>query len=161
MKKYTFFSLFKLKVTLPLLAIFAMVNGLWSSALLIIINNKMAGTPLPFFNNHGWMVYSFFVVISFLLTYFFKGYMIKITLKFSNEILLSTIDKLRNSNYESYLKLGEARIRTAMKDVEVLKSFPHVFIDFFNAAIMIIVTIGYMFWIYPKAAILILSLIHI
>lgn len=159
MDKLTFSSLFKLKLALPLLALFAIVNGLWSSSLLIIINNKIIGAPLPFFDNYDWIVYSTCVFISFLLTYFFKAHMIKITLNLSNEILLKTLNKLRTANYESYLKLGEAKVRTAMKDVSALRSFPEVFVDFFNAIVTIIVTMGYIFWIYPKGAILVITII--
>lgn len=159
MDKLTFSSLFKLKMALPLLALFAIINGLWKSGLLIIINNKTVGTPLPFFDNYDWIVYAICVSISFLFTYFFKGRMIRMTLNLSNEILLKTISKLRTANYESYLLLGEARIRTAMKDVDDLKTFPDVFVSFFNAIVMIFVTIAYMFYIYPKGAIIIVAMI--
>jgi cyclic peptide transporter len=161
MEKLTFMSLFKSKLILPILALFAIINTLWSSSLLVIINNKISGAPLPFLNEYDREIYLFFVVIFFLLTYYFKAYMIRMTSNLSNDMTLKTIDKLRSANYESYLRLGEARVRTSMEDIAVLTSLPEVVIVLFNAVIMIFVTIGYIFWICPKGAILIVFLIII
>ncbi|GGX34306.1 cyclic peptide export ABC transporter [Aquimarina muelleri] len=161
MKKITFLSFFKFKLALPLLALFAIIHSLWSSTLIIIINNKIAGTSLPFLSDYDWIIYIFFIITSFFFTYFFKGYMIKVTLNFGKEMMLKIINKLRISDYESYLRLGEARVRTAMNDIGFLESLPEVFIAFLNAVIMILVTVGYMFWLYPQGALLIVALIII
>ena len=149
----------KLKIALPLLGFLALINGLWSGSLLILISHKIAGTPLPFFNNYDWLIYLIFVLLSFLLTYYFNGYMIKATLNFGKEMTLQIINKLRLSNYESYLQMGEARVRTALEDVRTLESLPGVFITFFNSLIMVVAGMGYMFWLYPKGALTIVSLI--
>lgn len=149
----------KLKIALPLLGFLAVINGLWSGSLLVLVSHKIAGTPLPFFNEYDWLIYLIFVLVSFLLTYFFNGHMIKATLNFGKEMALQIIDKLRLSNYESYLHMGEARVRTALEDVRTLESLPGVFITFFNSLIMIVAGLLYMFWLYPKGALTIVSLI--
>ncbi|CAI2767101.1 cyclic peptide export ABC transporter [Flavobacterium collinsii] len=161
MEKITFLKVLKLKlnVALPLLGLFAVINGLWSSSLLMLVSNKIAGTPLPFFSDYDWLIYLVLVITSFVLTYYFKRYMIKVTLNFGKEMTLQIINKLRLSNYEAYLRIGEARVRTAMSDIGRLESLPEVFIVFFNALIMIIAGIGYMFWLYPKGAVMIIILI--
>ncbi|MFD2943345.1 cyclic peptide export ABC transporter [Flavobacterium notoginsengisoli] len=158
MEKITLLKVLKLKFTLaiPLVILFALINGLWSSSLLMIVSNKVAGTPLPYFNDRDWLVFLFFLLTSFLLTYFFKSYMIKVTLSFGKELTLQLINKLRLSNYESYLRIGEARVRTAMNDVGTLETLPEVLVIFFNAIIMMVAGVGYMFWLYPKGAISIL-----
>lgn len=149
----------KLNVALPLLVLFALINGLWSSSLLMLISNKVAGTPLPFFSEYDWLIYLILVIVSFVLTYYFKRYMIKVALNFGKDMTLQIIDKLRLCNYESYLRIGEARVRTAMHDVGTLESLPEAFIVFFNAIIMMIAGIGYMWWLYPKGAVIIIILI--
>lgn len=151
----------KLKIALPLLGFLALINGLWSGGLLMLVSHKIAGTPLPFFNDYDWLIYLIFVLLSFLLTYYFNGYMIKATLNFGKEMTLQIINKLRLSNYESYLQMGEARVRTALEDVRTLESLPGIFITFFNSLVMVVAGIGYMFWLYPKGALAIVSLIII
>lgn len=151
----------KLKVALPLLGFLAVINGLWSSSLLMLVSHKISGTPLPFFNDFDWLIYLIFVLVSFVLTYYFNGYMIKASLIFGKEMTLQIIDKLRLSNYESYLQIGEERVRTIMEDVRTLESLPGVFITFFNSLVMIVAGMGYMFWLYPKGALTIVSLIVI
>lgn len=149
----------KLNIALPLLVFFALINGLWSSSLLMLVSNKVAGTPLPFFKEYDWLIYLTLVIVSFVSTYYFKRYMIKVTLNFGKEMTLQIIDKLRLCNYESYLRIGEARVRTAMSDVGTLEALPEAFIVFFNAIIMIIAGVGYMLWLYPKGAVMIIILI--
>ncbi|WP_053004341.1 cyclic peptide export ABC transporter [Flavobacterium sp. ABG] len=161
MERITLLKVLKLKlnVALPLLGLFALINGLWSSSLLMLVSNKVAGTPLPLLSDYDWLIYLVLVIVSFVLTYYFKRYMIKVTLNFGKEMVLQIIDKLRLCNYESYLRIGEARVRTAMQDVGTLEALPESFIVFFNAIIMIIAGIGYMFWLYPKGAVMMIIII--
>ena len=161
MKKLNYFSFFKFKKALPLLITFTIINSLWSSVLIVFINNKISGKTLPFFNDYDWLVYMFFIITSFIITFLFKGYMIKVALNFAKTITLEVINGLRLSSYESYLHLGEERIRTAMKDIDVLESLPEVFIAILNAVIMLLVTLIYMFWIYPQGAVFIILIIII
>ncbi|WP_430909653.1 cyclic peptide export ABC transporter [Maribacter sp. 2-571] len=161
MKKLDFLKLLKSKskIVLPFLGFLAIINGLWSSSLLLLVNNKISGTPLPFFDEYDWLIYLVLTVSSLLISYNFQAYMLKMTLNFGNEMMLEIFDKLRSANYESYLKLGEERVRTTLEDVGVLGSFPDVFLSFFNSFVMIIVGVSYMFWVYPKGALIILFLI--
>ncbi|MGO4773548.1 cyclic peptide export ABC transporter [Flavobacterium sp. W22_SRS_FK3] len=151
----------KLKIALPLLGFLAVINGLWSGSLLVLVSHKISGTPLPFFNKYDWLIYLIFVSVSFVLTYSFNGYMIKATLNFGKEMTLQIIDKLRLSNYESYLHMGEAKVRTVLEDVRTLESLPGVFITFFNSLVMIVAGLMYMFWLYPKGALTIVFLITV
>lgn len=142
-----------------MLALFTMIHSLWSTALIAIINNKISGAPLPIMAGYDWQLFLFFVVTSFLFTFFFKRHLIKVTLTFGKDLMLKIINRLRLSDYESYLRLGEARVRTAMEDIGALESVPETFISLLNAIVMTIVTIGYMFYLYPPGAFLIIGVV--
>lgn len=144
-----------------MLALFTLMHSLWSAALLAIINNKIAGAPLPILGGHDWQVFLFFIVTSFFFTYFFKRYLIKVTLTFGKDLMLRIINRLRLSDYESYLRLGEEKVRTAMEDISTLEEVPETFISLINAVVMIIVTIGYMFYLYPLGAFMIIGLVFV
>lgn len=144
-----FFKLFqkKSKFFFVYLGLLGIINGLWGSALLLLINTKITDSALPFLNNQDWLVYILLIVVSFTTAALFQSYMIRLTSNFGNELGLGIFNKLRFTNYEDYQKLGEERVRTALNDVADLQNFPNFFLDLFNATIMVTVGIGYLFWI--------------
>ncbi|XLS27830.1 ATP-binding cassette domain-containing protein [Flavobacteriaceae bacterium M23B6Z8] len=147
-KKSKFFYLY--------LAMLGLINGVWASALLLFINNKIVGEPLPFIPEYDWMVYVGLIIVSFTVARFFQAYMIKLTYGLGNELNLSIFDKLRFSSYQEFQKLGEDKVRTAMTDVSTLQKFPQSFIESFNAAIMVVIGVVYLFIINSIGASLIL-----
>jgi cyclic peptide transporter len=135
------------------LGVLGLINAVWSSALLLFINNKTTGEKLPFIEEqYDWMVYSALIVISFTVARLFQAYMIRLTYDLGNELNLSIFNKLRFTNYKEYQELGEEKVRTAMTDVATLQKFPQSFIESFNAAIMVIIGIVYLFIINPIGA---------
>ncbi len=163
MKETTFLGLLNLKrrKIFALLGLFALVNGLWRASLLFLINYKITGASLPFVNENDWMVFVVLIIGSALMAYFFKAKMVRLTLNFGKDMVLQILNELRLSNYESYLKFGDAKVRTVLGDVGTLQSLPEVFTAFFNAIIMIVVGVIYLFWIYPKGALLVLGIIFL
>ncbi|CAM1372620.1 ATP-binding cassette domain-containing protein [Tenacibaculum xiamenense] len=159
MEKLTLFSFFKFKLALPMLTLFTIISSLWSTALISIINNKISGAPMPFFEGYDWQIFVFVALTSFLFTYYFKLHIVKITLNFGKDMMLKIINTLRLSDYESYLRLGEAKIRTAMEDIGTLEDIPETFISLLNALVMAIVTIAYMFYLYPPGAFMIIGIV--
>jgi cyclic peptide transporter len=145
----------KSKIFYLFLALLGLINVVWSSALLLIINNKITGQPLPFATEYDWAIYGALIVVSYGIAKYFQSYMIKLTYELGNELGLSLFNKLRFSNYQDYLKLGEDKVRTAIADVAVLQKFPQTFIETFNATIMVLMGIVYLFWINPLCASLI------
>lgn len=135
-----------------LLVTLGLVNSVWSSTLLLVINSMIAGTPLPFFGAYAWQVYCALIVLSFLTARTFQSYMIRLTYDLGNELGLSIFEKLRFTNYEEYVKLGEEKVRTAAADVLTMQNFPQAFILTFNAAVMVLIGVGYLFWINPLGA---------
>ncbi len=150
---------FKSKFFLPLLGFLGIVQGLWGGGLLIVINNKIAGTPLPFLNQYDWLFYTVLTISSFLTAYFLKAYMIKLTLNFSNRMVLEIFNSLRFGSYGSYLEIGEERVRTAMEDVGVLAGYPGTFLTCFNAGVMILIGFIYMYWVYPMGSLVLIVLL--
>ncbi|WP_400193669.1 ATP-binding cassette domain-containing protein [Hymenobacter sp. B81] len=149
----------KSKYFYALLLLLGLVNSIWASALLLLINHKINGTPLPFLNEHDWLVYAVLIVAAFGMARFFQGYMIQLTYDMGNELNLSIFNKLRFTNYEDYLRLGEERVRTAMSDVNTLQRFPQAFIETFNAGIMVVIGVSYLFWSNPLGALAIMAVL--
>ena len=147
-KKSKFFYLY--------LALLGLINGVWASALLLFINNKIAGEPLPFIPEYDWMVYVGLIIVSFTVARYFQAYMIRLTYGLGNELNLAIFNKLRFSTYQEFEKLGEDKVRTAMTDVSTLQKFPQSFIESFNAAIMVVIGVAYLFIINTIGASLIL-----
>jgi cyclic peptide transporter len=138
------------------LAFLGLINGVWASALLLFINNKIVGEPIPFIPEYDWTVYVGLIIVSFVVARYFQAYMIKLTYGLGNELNLSIFDKLRFSTYQEFQKLGEDKVRTAMTDVSTLQKFPQSFIESFNALIMVIIGVAYLFIINTVGASLIL-----
>ncbi|WP_143305923.1 ATP-binding cassette domain-containing protein [Chitinophaga vietnamensis] len=145
----------KSKAFFWLLALLGLINSIWGSTLLLLINNKITNTPLPFVGQYDWQVYCGLIVLSFVTARFFQSYMIRLTYDLGNDLGLSIFDKLRFSNYEEYLKLGDEKVRTAVADVTTLQRFPQAFIETFNAFVMVVIGVLYLYYINPGGAALI------
>lgn len=150
----TFFNLFQSesKMFFPFLGLVGIINGLWASALLILINTKITNTKLPFFNDYDWLIYISLIVISFIIAASFQSFMIKLTHRFGAEMRLSIFNKLRFTGYEEWLKLGEQQLRTALTDVSTLQRFPTVFLEGFNSLVLVVIGLTYLFYTDIKGA---------
>ena len=124
-----------------------MINGLWSSALLLIINNNISGDKISLLNDYDLLIYMLLVPLSFFSTLKFQSYILKTTFNFGKEMILKIFNTLRIASYESFDRLGEEKVRTVMGDVSLLESYPSRFLDTFNAAIMTAVGFFYLFWV--------------
>ena len=65
---------------------------------------------------------------------------------------LSILNRIRQTNYESFMKLGIQRVYTAIGDTKVIAQIPRFFVDVSNNLVIIICGLGYLFWISPLAA---------
>lgn len=140
------------------LGILGLINAVWASALLLFINNKTTGEKLPFVEEqYDWIVYSSLIIISFTVARYFQAYMIKLTYELGNELNLSIFNKLRFTSYKEYQDLGEEKVRTAMTDVSTLQKFPQSFIEAFNAGVMVVIGVIYLFVVHPIGASIVLS----
>lgn len=145
----------KSKAFFWLLALLGLINSIWSSTLLLLINNKITNTPLPFAGEYDWQLYCVLIVLAFVTARFFQSYMIRLTYNLGNDLGLSIFDKLRFTNYEEYMKLGDEKVRTSVADVTTLQRFPQAFIESFNAVVMVVIGVLYLFYINMAGAALI------
>lgn len=147
------------KSLLPMMVFFSITNAIWSSSILFLITHKISGKKLPFLDDYDWLIFLSTAIFSYLITYYFKRYILKLTLEYVNQITLQIIDKLRKSNYEIFLKFSEAKARTLINDVAVLKNLPFTLTLFVSSAITVVAALGYLFWLYPKGTVIILVLV--
>jgi cyclic peptide transporter len=140
------------------LGLLGCVNALWTGCLLVIINNKISGKALPYFDNYSDYIYISLILVSLLFKYRFEAKMLKMNFNFSKEMLLSILDKLRNTSYKAYEEIKEERVRTAIEDVNTLESFPATFLASFNAAIMIIIAAIYLLWLNALMAVIMVAI---
>ncbi|WP_177318735.1 ATP-binding cassette domain-containing protein [Chitinophaga sancti] len=144
-----------------MLALLGLINSIWGSTLLLLINNKVTNTPLPFVDQYDWQIYTVLIVLSFVTSRYFQSYMIRLTYDLGNDLGLSIFDKLRFTNYEEYQKLGDEKVRTAVADVTTLQRFPQAFIESFNAVVMVAIGVIYLFYINLPGAALITGILGV
>jgi ABC-type siderophore export system fused ATPase/permease subunit len=149
----------KSKLFYVLLLVLGLINSIWSMGLLLLINNRIAGTSLPFVQGYDWQIYVVLILISFFTARAFQSYTIRLTYELGNDLGLSVFEKLRFADYEEYIKLGEEKVRTATADVTTLQRFPHVFIEVFNSIVMVSIGLGYLFYTNFLSALLILGVL--
>ena len=151
----------KSKYFYALLLLLGLINSVWASSLLLLINHKINGEPLPFLGEYDWLAYGVLIVAAFGMARFFQGYMIRLTYDLGNELGLGIFNKLRFTNYEDYLTLGEDRVRAAMADVTTLQRFPQAFLESFNAAVMVLIGVGYLLYTNPMGALVIMGVLAV
>jgi len=142
-----------------LLLLLGLINSVWSTGLLLLINSRIAGTSLPFVQGYDWQIYTVLILVSFFTARAFQSYTIRLTYELGNDLGLSVFEKLRFADYEEYIKLGEEKVRTATADVTTLQRFPNVFIEVFNSIVMVSIGLGYLFYTNWLSALLILGVL--
>lgn len=138
-KKSIFFYVF--------LVVVSLINSLFYSGLLIFINNVISGEKSRFFNNPDWVLFSIFLVSSFLISKFFQTYIIRLSFDMMSDYELLLIDKVRKAPLESFEKLGEEKIYSAIGDTRILARLPEVFINSLNSIAIIVCCFIYLFYI--------------
>jgi cyclic peptide transporter len=131
------------------------------SGILILINNFISRRSL--FEDGRYNMGAYFLVIglSFVCSKIFQTYVVKL----SNEILFrfetDVLEKLRYAEYESFEKLGSEKVYTAIGDTRVLSRIPETFINVFNAMIVVLCCLGYMFFVSYKGGFFVLGVMLI
>jgi len=154
------YNVFKSKSTTfyCLLILLGAVNSIMYSGLLMLINNSISKHNLFYDSKYNMAVYFAIISVSFVCSKVFQTYIVKL----SNEILFkfetSVLEKLRYAEYEAYEKLGNEKVYTAISDTKVLSRIPETFINVFNAFIIAICCLGYMFYVSPAGGFFILGM---
>ncbi|ASZ13289.1 cyclic peptide export ABC transporter [Chitinophaga pendula] len=138
------------------IAILGVFNSLLNGGLLIFINSAVSGKKIPFLSAYDWQIYVVLTLSALICARTFQRYMIKITNNILFDFELEVLNKLRYANYQDFQELGNEKIYTAINDTRTLAHAPEVFMNAFNAMIVIICCFGYLFWISPMGAAFIL-----
>src|SRR4028119_763214 len=101
-------------------AVLGLVNSLLYSSLLLFINSVLTGTPMPFFPRHGWVLFGVLVSCAMVCSKAFQTYMIRLTNEILFDFELSILERLRQSAYSDFEKLGNEKVYTAMGDTRAL-----------------------------------------
>lgn len=130
------------------LVMLGLMTAVLNLGLLIFINSTVNESKLPGFIGE-WPGYSFLglLIISFVLSNVFERYIIRLTNDIRFEMILVILDKLKDSTYQRFEKLGKEKVFTAMADSRELGDLPEVFMNTFNSLIMVLCCVGYMFYI--------------
>ena len=150
-KRSRFFYLFML--------ILGLTNALWSNTLLLLINNKVNGAPLPFFKDHALLLFVCFVIVSYVVSRLFQTFVLKLTLDMGFEMGLQIFSKVRRATYERYIKFGKEKIYSLLSDTQVVSEFPGSFIGIFNSFVIFVVGLVYLFTISFLGAISVLAIL--
>lgn len=132
------------------------ISSIIYSSILVFINRTVSGEPLDYFPEYNWQIFLGLVAVSFLCSKLFQNYMVRISNDILFDIELSIVNKVRQTTYETFEKLGSQRIYTAISDTRMLGRLPDAFINLINSSIIILCGIGYLFWISPIGGLCIL-----
>ncbi|MBC9929261.1 cyclic peptide export ABC transporter [Chitinophaga qingshengii] len=145
--------------TMVIIVVLGLLNSAMSSGMLILINNRMSGKALPF-PGYEWLAYILLLVGILLVGRVFHAYMIKLSQNALYTVEVSLLQKIRAALFQDFEGLGEEKVYTAISDAKMLAQTPEVILGLFNAAIMVVCGLAYMFWIKPLggAALLVLMI---
>jgi ABC-type siderophore export system fused ATPase/permease subunit len=133
--------------------VFLLLLGLMSSltniGILLLINTAIGGKSLPLFGDYNYIAFIALIFISFLSTQYFQHYMVDLTNNIMYGLELTIVQKVRNSLFESFEKLGPERIYAAIGDTRVLSRVPEIFVTLINSTITLICSLAYLFWVSP------------
>lgn len=141
------------------LALLAGINSVWSSLLLILINNTINRKPLPYANGYDWIVFVALIMLSFLASRVFQRYMIRITNELSYDVNMSIFNSLRFADFNKFRKIGNQRVYSSISDAYAVSTFPQSFIEVFNATIILTIVVIYFFFISVPGGLLVLGVI--
>jgi cyclic peptide transporter len=125
------------------------INSLLSSGILFFINHAVAQTPIPYFPQYDWLLFTIILCVSLVFNRLFQKRMIRLTNSILYNFELSVLEKLKAAPYESFEKLGAERVYTAINDTRVLAQIPQSFINAINSFIIVTCSLAYMFWVSP------------
>ena len=141
------------------LIILGVVNTALNMGILAFISNITSVDRLPIFYFYGWMIFVGLVTVSLIINKSFQTYLVKLTNNILFNIETDLLERLREATYESYQNLGSQRVFTAMGDIRVVGRLPHHFVSAFNATIILLCCLVYMYMISPSGMLVVVSLV--
>jgi ABC-type siderophore export system fused ATPase/permease subunit len=151
----TVFNVFKSKSIFFyfFMVLLSIVGSLTNIGILITINMTLGGKSVPLLGSHSFLLFIGLLIFSFVATSRFQNNMIRLSNDMMHDLELKLIRKVCNASFESFEKLGAEKLYAAMWDTRVLSRIPEVFIAFINAAVTIVCSLIYFFWISPTGCV--------
>jgi cyclic peptide transporter len=151
----------KSKLFYAALVFLGVTSSLMNLGILMLINTALGGKSVVSFGQNNYLVFLAVVIVSYLATAFFQNYMVELTNSILFDIELSIVQKVRNSTFESYEKLGSGHIFAAISDARILSRVPEIFVALSNAAVTLLCTVGYLFWVLPLGGVTLFALMAV
>lgn len=142
-------SLFHSKSKLLYFIIFllSVASSITNIGVMFLINKALRNNAI---NGSNDFRSSFFFILliltSFVASRYFQKYMVFLTNNIAYDMELNIIEKVRNSSYESFEKIGDEKIYGIIGDVGVISRSPYLFINFSNSSLTIICGLGYILY---------------
>ena len=102
------------------LFILSLINGVWSNALLLIINNRITGTPIPYYHRSIFVAFLVLIVVSYFAGRLFQTFMMRLTIDLSYEMAMKVFDNVRYSAYDGFTKFGKEKIFALLGDTQTV-----------------------------------------
>ncbi|MCT1526773.1 cyclic peptide export ABC transporter [Sphingobacterium lactis] len=147
----------RLKSTIFFVVLFGLLNSLLNGTLLFFINATITGRSLDILDSYKLPIFIGVVLIALVCSRFFQVYMIRLTSNITFEFEKNILEKIRCSTLSEFDSLGKENIYTAINDTRSLALIPEIFMNAFNAMVVVLCCFGYMFWVAPIGGIIILT----
>lgn len=136
---------------------YAIPNVFFSIAILYLINNVLSG-KISF--NGGGIALAFFiyVIYSYLLNLFFQQAIIRISVSmvYHNEVQI--FEQLNKMSLPKFNKLGAEKVYNILEDLRLFVFLPGVIVSTVNSVLMVLICIGYLFFISVMVSIIVVTL---
>jgi cyclic peptide transporter len=146
----------KLRGTFIFIVVFGLLNSLLNGTLLYFINSSVTGRALPVLNDYKLILFVSIVLTTLLCSRFFQVYMIRLTTNVTFKFEKNILEKIRRSTLTEFDALGKENIYTAINDTRALAHVPEIFMNAFNALVVVACCFGYLFWVSPPGGLIIL-----
>jgi cyclic peptide transporter len=136
-----------------LISLLGVINSSLYGFLLLVLNSSISGDGFFMRFPYTWILFFGLMIISYICKKKFQRFMIKFTNTILFDFEVSILQKLRETDYETYNRFDSSKVYTAMGDIKVLAQLPRFFIDMVNNIVVILVSLTYLFWVSATAAI--------
>lgn len=135
-----------------------LTSSLLFTGLLMIINHIVARSSYYFSFFYDSVLFVGLLVTSFLFSHFFQSFLTRATQSVIFEFEIDFLQKLRQTSYQDLEKLGKERAYNTLTDTRTIGTAPALFVGLFNAAIVVICCLTYIFTISFFSGLLITAL---
>lgn len=138
-------------------ALLGLSNTVLTAILLFFFSSTVSDKPMLVLKHWDIVLFLMILVASVSVNKLFQVHVIRITFDILCEFELALTGRLRMASLEAFEEFGTEKVYTVLNDVRILGNFPAIFINTFNAVMMIICCIIYLLFVYFPAALILLA----